>query len=90
MTNVLGGGGGKEGFRHIITHLGPASQSWTEDMNRHAFVFNDANVQKLDDSVQEMLSEADSKKVEEQRDEALVDMIKRKRVATALRWTFCS
>ena len=90
MTNVLGGGGGKEGFRHIVTHLGPALQRWTEDMNRHAFVFTDANVKKLDESVQEMLTEADSKKVEEQRDEDLVDMIKRKRVATALRWTFCS
>ncbi|KAJ9298232.1 hypothetical protein DTO271G3_3837 [Paecilomyces variotii] len=85
MTNVLGGGGGKEGFRHIVTHLGPAFESWTKDMNNHAFVFNDANVQKLDDSVQEMLSESDSKKVEEERDEVLVDMIKRKRAATVLR-----
>lgn len=85
MTNVLGGGGGKEGFRHIVTHLGPASRSWTKDMNNHAFVWNDTNVQILDDSVREMLSEGDSKMVEEQRDEALVDMIKRKRTATALR-----
>ncbi|KAL4807204.1 3-hydroxyacyl-CoA dehydrogenase, partial [Aspergillus unguis] len=84
MTNVLGGGGGKEGFRHLLTHLGPASQAWIKDMKDNAFVFNEENVQKLDDSVQEMLSEGDAKQVEEQRDEALVDMINRKRAATAL------
>lgn len=78
MTNVLGGGGGKDGFRHLVTHLGPASQMWTKDMNDHAFNFSDDNIQKLDDSVQEMLTEGDVKKIEEQRDEVLIDLIKRK------------
>jgi 3-hydroxyacyl-CoA dehydrogenase len=84
MTNVLGGGGGKDGFRHLVSHLGPAAQNWTKDMNDHAFIFNDANIQKLDESVQKMLTEGDVKKIEEQRDEALIDIIKRKQDATAL------
>jgi 3-hydroxyacyl-CoA dehydrogenase len=84
MTNVLGGGGGKDGFRHLVSHLGPAAQNWTKDMNDHAFIFNDANIQKLDESVQKMLAEGDVKKIEEQRDEALIDIIKRKQDATAL------
>ncbi|KAE8360861.1 hypothetical protein BDV27DRAFT_161280 [Aspergillus caelatus] len=79
MTNVLGGGGGEGGFRHILTHLGPAVQKWTQDMNDHAFVPNNANIQKLDDSVQEMLARNPIQEVEKQRDEALVDIIKRKR-----------
>ncbi|KAB8221024.1 hypothetical protein BDV33DRAFT_230669 [Aspergillus novoparasiticus] len=79
MTNVLGGGGGKEGFRHLITHLGPAVQKWTDDMKEHAFVPDETNIKKLDDSVQEMLAVNDVTKVEKERDEALIDLIKRKR-----------
>jgi 3-hydroxyacyl-CoA dehydrogenase len=85
MTNVLGGGGGKDGFRHIVSHLGPASQKWTKDMHDHAFIFSDATVQKLDNSVQDMLGGGNAEHVEQQRDEALVDFIKRKRDATAFR-----
>lgn len=79
MTNVLGGGGGKEGFRHLVTHLRPAIEGWSQDMKAHAFAFSDENIEKLDNSVQDMLKISDAKKIEEQRDQALIDIIKRKR-----------
>jgi 3-hydroxyacyl-CoA dehydrogenase len=85
MTNALGGGGGKDGFRQLVNRLGPASQGWIEDMNSHAFVFSEENIKKLDDSVQDMLERTEIKGVESQRDEALVDLIKRKKDAPLLK-----
>lgn len=78
MTNVLGGGGGKEGFRHLVTHLGPAVQNWTQGMKDHEFVPNENNIRRLDESVQEMLAVNEPTEVEKQRDEAFIDLIKRK------------
>lgn len=79
MTNVLGGGGGKGGFRHLLEHLGPAAQGWTKDMRDHPFVEDENGLKKLDSSVQEMLAANEPTKIENQRDEALIDVIKRKR-----------
>ncbi|KAJ5797710.1 uncharacterized protein N7503_007006 [Penicillium pulvis] len=79
MTKVLGGGGGPGGFRHLVTHLGPGAQKWLEDMREHAYVRNDANIDKLDKSVQEMLVNNHPKDVEQQRDEGLIEVIRRKR-----------
>ena len=39
MTNVLGGGGGKDGFDHFMKHLGPAVRGWKEDMDENKFSF---------------------------------------------------
>lgn len=85
MTNASGGGGGKDGFRQLLTHLGPALQGWLEDMDSHAFTFSEENIQKLDDSVQDMLERTEIKDVESQRDKALVDFIKRKKDAPSLK-----
>lgn len=79
MTKVLGGGGGAGGFRHLVTHLGPGAQKWLEDMKEHAYVRSDSNIDKLDKSVQEMLVNNHPKDVEQQRDEGLIEVIKRKR-----------
>lgn len=54
-------------------------------MNAHAFVFNDENIEKLDQSVQELLEVADIETVQGQRDLALIDIIKHKRETTALK-----
>ncbi|KAE8337114.1 hypothetical protein BDV24DRAFT_167656 [Aspergillus arachidicola] len=85
MTNALGGGGGRDGFRQMVTRLGPASQGWIQDMHAHAFSFSQENIQKLDDSVQDMLDSTEIGEVESQRDQALVDFIKRKKDAPLLK-----
>lgn len=85
MTNVLGGGGGKDGFHHLLSHLGPAAEGWVKDMNDHAFKFSEENIQKLDNSVQNMLESTDIKEVEHQRDKALIDLINRKKDLGALK-----
>lgn len=85
MTNVLGGGGGENGFRHLLAHLGPAIEGWVKDMKDHAFEFSEENIQKLDNSVHKMLESTDVKEVEHQRDKALIDLINRKKDLGALK-----
>ncbi|KAL4807209.1 hypothetical protein BDV18DRAFT_159428 [Aspergillus unguis] len=85
MTNVLGGGGGKDGFHQLMTHLGPGAQKWIEDMNAHAFKFSKEEIQKLDESVQKMLEDTAVEDVQAQRDEALVELINRKKGSVALK-----
>ncbi|RFU32137.1 hypothetical protein B7463_g4214, partial [Scytalidium lignicola] len=84
MTNILGGGGGKTGFKHLIEHLGPATQVWKKDMDAHAFKWDTQGIGKLDASVQDLLSTMDPKVVEEQRDEVLVKLILLKTQTSAL------
>ncbi|PKK50426.1 hypothetical protein CI102_7610 [Trichoderma harzianum] len=83
MTNVLGGGGGKDGFHRLITHLGPGVQRWIEDMDAHAFGFGENEIEELDKSVQHMLESTDIASVESQRDRGLVELIKSKKAAPA-------
>lgn len=85
MTNVLGGGGSKDGFHRLITHLGPGIQGWIEDMDAHTFTFSKKEIQELDKSVQHMLEGTEIANVENQRDRGLVELINRKKAALALR-----
>lgn len=84
MTNVLGGGGGKEGFKHILTHLGPGITSWKRDMDKNAFEISTESIGELDSKVQVYLSQIDPITAEHQRDEILIDTIKRKKEESAL------
>ncbi|MCJ1310975.1 hypothetical protein MMC25_004644 [Agyrium rufum] len=84
MCNILGGGGGKDGFKHILEHLGPSSVAWTEDMNAHSFVQNEENIAQLDESVQEWLAHVNLEKLELERNLVLVNLIKEKKETTAL------
>jgi 3-hydroxyacyl-CoA dehydrogenase len=84
MSNHFGGGGGKGGFKHMLGHLGPAAKSWLDDMHAHAYEYNESNLDVLNTSVQEMLSDMDEKQVESQRDEMLIDLLRKKKVASAL------
>jgi 3-hydroxyacyl-CoA dehydrogenase len=84
MTNVLGGGGGKTGFKNLIEHLGPGSQVWKKDMDAHPFLWDSESIGKLDASVQELLNTVDPKVVEEQRDEVLVKVVLLKGQTSAL------
>ena len=84
MCNILGGGGGKEGFKHLLEHLGPATVVWTKDMNANAFEWTTENKGKLDESVQEWLGKVDMGAIETERDNVLIDIVKLKRENTAL------
>lgn len=76
MTNILGGGGGIEGFRHIIEHLGPASQMWAKDMDDHAFQFDAKGLSRVEESVKVWLDKVGAADVEAQRDEFITEAIK--------------
>ncbi|THY18850.1 putative hydroxyacyl-CoA dehydrogenase [Aureobasidium pullulans] len=53
LANAMGGGGGSDGFRHLLEHLGPASKEWIEDMNAHTFGWNTESLDALTKSVGE-------------------------------------
>lgn len=84
MSNVLGGGGGKGGFKHLLQHLGPGIAHWVQDMRAHEYQYTDANLEKLDESVQKQLEVHDPATVEKQRDELLVKLLNDKKGASAL------
>jgi 3-hydroxyacyl-CoA dehydrogenase len=76
MANTMGGGGGSDGFRHLLEHLGPASQSWIEDMQEHAFSWTPGNIDRLTASVNEELAGKDVPVLEQQRDRQLIELFK--------------
>lgn len=84
MANVMGGGGGREGFMHMFDHLGPAMQGWLTDMRAHEFQFTSANGEVLDRSVQSELDIHDPTVVAQQRDQLLIRLLKDKKTASAI------
>jgi 3-hydroxyacyl-CoA dehydrogenase len=79
MANAMGGGGGSDGFRHLMEHLGPAMQSWTEDMREHAFDWKPDGIEKLTASVEDELAGKDVAALEQRRDRQLVELFKGQR-----------
>lgn len=79
MANAMGGGGGSDGFRHLMEHLGPAMQSWTEDMREHAFSWSPDCIEKLTASVEEELAGKDVAALEQRRDRQLVELFRAQR-----------
>ena len=60
MTQVMGGGGTRESFKRLVTHMSPGAQIWADDMAAHAVDrFEPGLVEELDASVQEMLEGRD-------------------------------
>ncbi|KAM4063092.1 3-hydroxyacyl-CoA dehydrogenase, NAD binding domain-containing protein [Hirsutella rhossiliensis] len=82
LANAMGGGGGSDGFKHLLEHLGPASQSWAQDMQKHAFQWDTASLDALSSSVAEELKLKDIKDLERQRDEQLVELFRMRRSKT--------
>ncbi|KAF4424223.1 lambda-crystallin [Fusarium acutatum] len=78
MSNAMGGGGGSDGFRHLLEHLGPASQQWLEHIKANAFQWDTESIDKLTDSVGEELKGANVKELEKERDRLLVEIFKLK------------
>ncbi|KAF4589839.1 3-hydroxyacyl-CoA dehyrogenase [Ophiocordyceps camponoti-floridani] len=76
MANAMGGGGGSEGFRHLLEHLGPATLEWKKDMDKHAFQWNKAGIDALADSVAKELEGKSVDEVAEKRDKQLVQLFR--------------
>jgi len=84
MTNVLGGGGGKEGFRHLLEHLGPAVEVWEADMEKHKFTYTKENMETLNKDVSSWIEHVDLTEMEKERDDVLLDLLQLKQNAKAL------
>jgi 3-hydroxyacyl-CoA dehydrogenase len=76
MANAMGGGGGGEGFRRLMEHLGPAMKSWTEDMREKAFAWEPDGIDRVAASVEEGLAGKDVGALEQRRDGQLVEWFK--------------
>jgi 3-hydroxyacyl-CoA dehydrogenase len=74
----MGGGGGSDGFRHLLEHLGPAIKGWTEDMQANAFSWSPDSLDKLTTSVQKGFAGKDMAALETQRDGQLIGILKMK------------
>lgn len=78
MANAMGGGGGGDGFRHLLEHLGPAMKSWTADMQANAFSWTPDSIDTLTTSVQDELAGKDVGALERQRDKQLIEIMRMK------------
>ncbi|KAM0477083.1 hypothetical protein ACHAPX_006042 [Trichoderma viride] len=79
LSNAMGGGGGVDGLKHALEHLGPASRSWLEDMKAHAFTWTPQELDALSASVSEELRGKDTKDLERKRDDLLVEILSLKK-----------
>lgn len=75
MSNIMGGGGGKDSFLRIQKTIGRAGQAWVKDMREHDFEPTDENLEKIDAGVQQWIDHIDLRKAEEQRDEILLALL---------------
>lgn len=80
MGGVLGGGGTKEGFRHMVTHIGPTAQVWYDDIDAKSVTLNGDvdKINKLDASCQEMLEGVDLGEVKQQFGKSLSHLLQLK------------
>lgn len=76
MANAMGGGGGGDGFRHMLEHLGPANREWLEDTRAHNFHWDLKALDRLTESVLQELDGKDVPALERERDERLVQVLK--------------
>ncbi|EME43902.1 hypothetical protein DOTSEDRAFT_129838 [Dothistroma septosporum NZE10] len=74
MSNVIGGGSHRDGFKDFATKLGPAVQDWLKDMREHAFESNEENIIKLNESVHKQLDKQPPGETEAERDEVLIEL----------------
>ena len=79
MTNVLGGGGGKDAFSHFVSHLGPAVQGWKKDMDEHAFGWSEEETRKLNGQVQPWVEQSDPQAVKQEMGDGLIELLQIKK-----------
>lgn len=75
MTNVLGGG---RSFGHFIDHIGPAFQSWKDDMRQHEFRNEPEEKERLMERVKEYVEGTDLVQIEKRRDEFILNCLQSK------------
>ena len=78
MANALGGGGGPDGFRHILTHIGATSKVWSDDMKAHEFDHSAEAIDRVNASVQLLLERHPAEKVMRVRDGLTIELLKLK------------
>src|SRR5690349_16858034 len=78
MTNIFGGGGGREGYKRVVTHFRPVVAVLQKDMDENRKDLSDENVAIVDASVQKYLDNVDLAALEKERDEVLVELAKLK------------
>ncbi|KAF2228453.1 hypothetical protein EV356DRAFT_538085 [Viridothelium virens] len=84
MKDVLGGGANAGGFRHLMEHVGVTMQDWLKDVVAHSYEYTDENLNVLDSSVKEMLAGVDIERLEEERNNLMIEVFKAKASAKAL------
>lgn len=78
VTNALGGGGGPDGFVNRIERLGPAIQSWEDDMLKHRFDWSEENVAKMRNEARKWLDKVDWTQLASERDRMLIQLLSAK------------
>ncbi|KAK4048329.1 hypothetical protein OIV83_004851 [Microbotryomycetes sp. JL201] len=79
LTKVLGGGGGgTDGFRHHLAHVGKAANEWVADMKSHAFEPTPEANEKLVQSVDLELKSLGDVDLETTRDKFLLEVLESK------------
>lgn len=84
MTNVLGGGGGKDGFDHFFKHLGPAVRGWKEDMDENKFTFQEDETKRLQKQVTAWVETKEPEKTREEMGDALIELLQTKSTKSSL------
>jgi 3-hydroxyacyl-CoA dehydrogenase len=84
LKDALGGGGGADGFKHIMQHIVTAAEEWLKDMTVHSYQYTDDNLQILCNSVEEMLNGVDTEKLDAERSNLMIDLFKTKALASTL------
>ncbi len=79
MSNAMGGGGGSDGFRHMLEHLGPATRGWLDDTRAHSFQWDLQSLDKLSESVFNELKDKNVAALEQKRDSLLVEIFRLKK-----------
>jgi 3-hydroxyacyl-CoA dehydrogenase len=82
VINALGGGGGSDGFVNRLDRLGPAIQSWEEDMNQHRFDWSDQSVSTLKEAAREWLEKVDWSTLTAERDQVLLQLLAAKSIVS--------
>lgn len=81
MNPSLSGGGGPQGFKRAMDHLGPAAEAWIKDTDSHRFQLTDENKEAMVTKVAGMFEgygDTLPQRVKA-RDEAIVEVIKVKK-----------
>lgn len=84
MTNIMGGGGGKDSFAHFVSHLSPAVKSWKQDMDEKSFSFDKEDLDVVSGEVNRWVEHKDLNRVKQEMDDALLSVLEVKSKTSSL------